>query len=159
MPTPPSYVSADLKSSVHPLTWFYQTILGSIYRRFGRQSKVTSYLVSQGESLIFPSSLIVSSRVCLSTWRNTFTVKQECGVLLEVAKSRIKSRNGPITGRCHNIRTATFRRQGCKAGLHPLFSIYFGRVLGMRSVAPTLLSVPIADLSQTNKSASTSQQK
>jgi hypothetical protein len=40
----------DLKSSVHPLTWFFQTILRSIYRRFSRQSKLRSCLVSQGES-------------------------------------------------------------------------------------------------------------
>src|ERR1051326_8987962 len=30
---------------------------GSIYRRFSRQSKLTSHLVSQRNSLIFPSSL------------------------------------------------------------------------------------------------------
>src|SRR5215212_8331230 len=42
--------AADLKSSVHPLTSFYQMILSSIYRRFSRQSKLRSYLVSQGES-------------------------------------------------------------------------------------------------------------
>jgi hypothetical protein len=47
--------AADLKSSVHPLTSFYQMILRSIYRRFSRQNKLRSCLVSQGESLIFPS--------------------------------------------------------------------------------------------------------
>ena len=56
--------AADLKSSVHPLTSFYQMILGSIYRRFSRQSKLMSCLVSQCESLIFPSSAF--SMVCLS---------------------------------------------------------------------------------------------
>jgi hypothetical protein len=48
--------AADLKSSAHPLTSFYQTILRSIYRRFSRQSKLRFCLVSQGNSLIFPSS-------------------------------------------------------------------------------------------------------
>jgi len=52
----------DLKSSVHPLTSFYQMILGSIYRRFSRQSKLRSCLVSPRESLIFPSSS--TSKVC-----------------------------------------------------------------------------------------------
>src|ERR1051326_8697853 len=51
--------SWDLKSSVHPLTSFYQMILRSIYRRFSRQSKTRSGVVSQGKSLIFPSSFIV----------------------------------------------------------------------------------------------------
>ncbi len=34
--------AADLKSSFRLLTWCYQAILSSIYRRFGRQSKLTS---------------------------------------------------------------------------------------------------------------------
>src|SRR5829696_3859420 len=37
---------ADLKSSVHPLTSFHQTILRSIYRRFSRQSRTRSCVVS-----------------------------------------------------------------------------------------------------------------
>jgi len=94
----------DLKSSVHPLTSFYQMILRSIYRRFSRQSKLRSCLVSHGESLIFPSSLIVSSRVflvfggCIYCDRHA-TRGQGCSVLLAVPKSRnFKPRNGPIIG-------------------------------------------------------------
>src|SRR6185503_19067270 len=81
--------SRDLKSSVRLLTSFYQTILRSIYRRFSRQSKLTSCLVSQGEYLIFPSSLIVSSRVRLYFERiycarnNKRGARTRCGVLRE----------------------------------------------------------------------------
>ena len=52
--------AADLKSSFRLLTWCYQAILSSIYRRCGRQSKVTSCLVSLGNWLIFGSSMVTS---------------------------------------------------------------------------------------------------
>jgi len=54
--------SWDLKSSGRRLR--------SIYRCFSRQSKLRLCLVSQGESLIFPSS--ASSRIFLTNCRNTF---------------------------------------------------------------------------------------
>jgi hypothetical protein len=72
--------AADLKFSVDPLTSFYQMILGSIYRRFSRQSKLRSCLVSQGESLIFPSSS--SSSVCLSNCRERIIRSQSEDVCL-----------------------------------------------------------------------------
>jgi hypothetical protein len=49
--------AADLKSVVRLLTYCYQTILRSIYRRFSRQSKLTSCLVSLGDPRIFHASL------------------------------------------------------------------------------------------------------
>jgi len=50
-----------LKILSPPSYFVYQMILGSIYRRFSRQSKLRSCLVSHGESLIFPSSFIFKS--------------------------------------------------------------------------------------------------
>jgi len=47
-------VAWDLKSSVHPLTSFYQMILRSIYRRFSRQSKLTSYRYHKVRPSSFP---------------------------------------------------------------------------------------------------------
>ena len=46
-----------LKSSARRLTYCYQTILSSIYRRFSRQSMLTSCFVSLGDPRIFHASL------------------------------------------------------------------------------------------------------
>src|SRR6266851_3363951 len=49
--------STDFKSDSGVLTSCYYALPSSIYRRFSRQSKLTSRLVSARNPLIFPSSL------------------------------------------------------------------------------------------------------
>jgi len=49
----------DFKSVSPVLTSFYYALPSSIYRRFSRQSKLTSGLVSTRNPLIFPSSFQV----------------------------------------------------------------------------------------------------
>jgi hypothetical protein len=98
--------AADLKSSIHPVTQFYQMVLRSIYRRFSRQSKLTSCLVSQGESLIFPSSLIffkglsryLAERIYCAR-NSTREGKDKMWRPPGCVKVRIfKPRNGPVIG-------------------------------------------------------------
>jgi hypothetical protein len=47
-------------------------IPGSIYRRFSRQSKLTSHVVSQRNSLIFPSSPGCDQRLETASWIRLF---------------------------------------------------------------------------------------
>jgi len=80
--------AADLKSSLRLLTYCYQVILSSIYRRFSRQRKLTSCLVSLGNWLIFGSSSIKDEEelLCLSVCiHNSRQTRQSCLYLEIVA--------------------------------------------------------------------------